>query len=110
MTMIQKGFPTIELRDEHERGVPNAFARLAKLIRARGPSDRPSGEASPVGGGRACRFRGAVEDAAVPGERLFAPARAYARQGPITPSTFLITRTLTPRGASGPDSPQAGCP
>ena len=39
MTMIQKGFPTIELRDEHERGVPNAFARLAKLIRARGPVD-----------------------------------------------------------------------
>jgi uncharacterized protein YndB with AHSA1/START domain len=39
MAMVQKGFPTIELRDEHERGVPNAFARLAKLIRARGRSD-----------------------------------------------------------------------
>jgi hypothetical protein len=32
MTMIQTGFPTIELRDEHERGVPNALARLERLI------------------------------------------------------------------------------
>jgi hypothetical protein len=39
MTMVQKGFPTIELREEHERGVPNAFARLEKLVRARRPSD-----------------------------------------------------------------------
>lgn len=39
MTMIQKGFPTIELRDEHQRGVPNAFARLERLVQAREPSD-----------------------------------------------------------------------
>jgi uncharacterized protein YndB with AHSA1/START domain len=34
MTMVQKGFPTAELRDEHSRGVPNAFARLDRYIRA----------------------------------------------------------------------------
>jgi uncharacterized protein YndB with AHSA1/START domain len=39
MTMIQKGFPTIELRDEHQRGVPNAFARLERLVQAHEPSD-----------------------------------------------------------------------
>jgi uncharacterized protein YndB with AHSA1/START domain len=33
MTMAQRGFPTAELRDEHQRGLPNAFARLAGLIR-----------------------------------------------------------------------------
>ena len=37
MTMIQRGFPTVELRDEHTRGVPNAFARLERV--ARRPSD-----------------------------------------------------------------------
>ena len=39
MTMIQRGFPTIELRDEHQRGVPNAFARLERLVQGREPSD-----------------------------------------------------------------------
>jgi uncharacterized protein YndB with AHSA1/START domain len=39
MTMIQKGFPTIELREEHQHGVPNAFARLERLVQAREPSD-----------------------------------------------------------------------
>jgi hypothetical protein len=39
MTMIQKGFPTIELREEHQRGVPNAFAGLESLVQAREPSD-----------------------------------------------------------------------
>lgn len=34
MTVIQSGFPTAELRDEHGRGVPNAFARLERAIRA----------------------------------------------------------------------------
>jgi uncharacterized protein YndB with AHSA1/START domain len=34
MTVIQSGFPTRELRDEHGRGVPNAFARLERAIRA----------------------------------------------------------------------------
>jgi uncharacterized protein YndB with AHSA1/START domain len=33
MTMIQRGLPTDELRAEHARGVPNAFARLERRIR-----------------------------------------------------------------------------
>ena len=32
MTMIHSGFPTAELRDEHTRGLPNAFARLQRLV------------------------------------------------------------------------------
>ena len=36
MTIIQTGFPTHALRDEHGRGVPNAVARLERAIRARG--------------------------------------------------------------------------
>jgi len=40
MTMTQRGFPTAELREEHERGVPNAFARLERLIQLSGtPTD-----------------------------------------------------------------------
>ncbi len=40
MTMTQRGFPTVELRDEHARGVPNAFARLERLIQlSESPSD-----------------------------------------------------------------------
>ena len=35
MTVTQTGFPTTELRDEHARGAPNAFARLERAIRAR---------------------------------------------------------------------------
>lgn len=38
MTMIQTGFPIAELRDEHERGLRNAFDRLERFIRA--PSAR----------------------------------------------------------------------
>jgi hypothetical protein len=34
MSIIQSGFPTPELRDEHRRGVPNAFARLKRAIQA----------------------------------------------------------------------------
>jgi uncharacterized protein YndB with AHSA1/START domain len=33
MTMTQRGIPTAELREELRRGVPNALARLEKLIR-----------------------------------------------------------------------------
>jgi uncharacterized protein YndB with AHSA1/START domain len=33
MTMTQRGLPTAQLREEHRRGVPNAFARLQRLIR-----------------------------------------------------------------------------
>jgi uncharacterized protein YndB with AHSA1/START domain len=32
MTMVQRGFPTVELRDEHKRGLPTAFARLERFI------------------------------------------------------------------------------
>jgi uncharacterized protein YndB with AHSA1/START domain len=32
MTMIQRGLPTAELREEHLRGVPRAFARFERLI------------------------------------------------------------------------------
>lgn len=32
MTMIQRGLPTAELRDEHRAGVPNAFTRLEQAI------------------------------------------------------------------------------
>jgi uncharacterized protein YndB with AHSA1/START domain len=40
ITMTQRRFPTAELREEHERGVPNAFARLEKLIQLSGtPTD-----------------------------------------------------------------------
>ena len=40
MTMTQRGFPSAELREEHKRGLPNAFARLARLIQLSGsPAD-----------------------------------------------------------------------
>jgi uncharacterized protein YndB with AHSA1/START domain len=32
MTMIQRGLPTAELREEHFIGVPNAFDRLERVI------------------------------------------------------------------------------
>jgi uncharacterized protein YndB with AHSA1/START domain len=32
MTMIQRGLPTAELREEHRAGLPNAFARLQRTI------------------------------------------------------------------------------
>jgi uncharacterized protein YndB with AHSA1/START domain len=32
MTMIQRGLPTPELRDEHRAGVPDAFTRLEQAI------------------------------------------------------------------------------
>ena len=44
MTMTQRGFPTAELREEHERGVPNAFARLERLIQlSETQTDTPRG-------------------------------------------------------------------
>ena len=40
MTMTQRGIPTAELRNEHERGVPNALARLERtIVASRTPSD-----------------------------------------------------------------------
>jgi uncharacterized protein YndB with AHSA1/START domain len=35
MTMSQRGFPTAALREEHQRGVPEALARLERLIEPR---------------------------------------------------------------------------
>ena len=32
MTMLQWGFPSHELRDEHGRGVPHAFDRLERAL------------------------------------------------------------------------------
>jgi uncharacterized protein YndB with AHSA1/START domain len=32
MTMIQRGLPTAELREEHRAGVPSAFTRLERVI------------------------------------------------------------------------------
>jgi uncharacterized protein YndB with AHSA1/START domain len=32
MTMAQRGFPTTELRDQHRRGLPNAFDRLERVL------------------------------------------------------------------------------
>ena len=32
MTMVQGGFPSEELRDEHTRGLPNAFDRLERTL------------------------------------------------------------------------------
>jgi uncharacterized protein YndB with AHSA1/START domain len=44
MTMTQRGFPTAELRDEHARGVPNAFGRLDRFIQlSRTPTDARHG-------------------------------------------------------------------
>jgi uncharacterized protein YndB with AHSA1/START domain len=41
MTMTQRGIPTAELRKEHERGVPNALARLERsIVASRTPSNR----------------------------------------------------------------------
>jgi uncharacterized protein YndB with AHSA1/START domain len=34
MTMAHTGFPTVELRDEHARGVPRALARLRAFVRS----------------------------------------------------------------------------
>ena len=40
MTVVQRGLPTADLREEHRRGVPNALARLEKFIRlSRTPTD-----------------------------------------------------------------------
>jgi uncharacterized protein YndB with AHSA1/START domain len=35
MTILQSGFPSDELREEHGRGAPAGFARLERAIRAR---------------------------------------------------------------------------
>jgi uncharacterized protein YndB with AHSA1/START domain len=42
MTMTQRGIPTAELRKEHERGVPNALARLERtIVASRTPAATP---------------------------------------------------------------------
>jgi len=44
LTMSHRGFPTTELRDEHTRGLPEAFAQLDRFVssphRERGESAR----------------------------------------------------------------------
>jgi hypothetical protein len=35
MAMVQRGFPSAELRDEHRDGLPNAFARLEQATEER---------------------------------------------------------------------------
>jgi uncharacterized protein YndB with AHSA1/START domain len=47
MTMAQRGFPTAELRDEHARGVPNAFARLERLIQLSGTPTHTRQDSAP---------------------------------------------------------------
>jgi uncharacterized protein YndB with AHSA1/START domain len=47
MTMTQRGFPTAELRDEHTRGLPNAFGRLEKLIQLSGTPSDTRGDRTP---------------------------------------------------------------
>jgi uncharacterized protein YndB with AHSA1/START domain len=44
MRLFHRGFPTTELRDEHGRGLPEAFAQLEKLVTRRlqqGGGDAP---------------------------------------------------------------------
>jgi hypothetical protein len=47
MTMIQRGLPTAELREEHQRGVPNAFARFERLIRRTRTPTETRGDSMP---------------------------------------------------------------
>lgn len=35
MTLVERGFPSAEVRDLHEAGTPRAFERVARFIRAR---------------------------------------------------------------------------
>jgi uncharacterized protein YndB with AHSA1/START domain len=39
LTMVHRGFPTTELRDEHRRGLPDAFEHLERYVSAR-PEER----------------------------------------------------------------------
>ena len=41
VTVIQSGFPTRELREEHGRGAPNAFARLERVVALMSFGDSP---------------------------------------------------------------------
>ena len=36
VTIVQRGFPTVELRDEHAVGVPDALTRLQRVINPAG--------------------------------------------------------------------------
>jgi uncharacterized protein YndB with AHSA1/START domain len=38
MTMVHRGLPTAELRDEHQAGVPDAFTRLERAIQKSRPT------------------------------------------------------------------------
>jgi uncharacterized protein YndB with AHSA1/START domain len=53
MTMVQAGFPTEDLRDEHTVGVPNAFDRLARTLddhgrRVQRPRQETDGQVRPL--------------------------------------------------------------
>jgi dihydrofolate reductase/uncharacterized protein YndB with AHSA1/START domain len=47
MTMIQRGLPTAELREEHRAGLPNAFARLERAIETESPVEAGRSELRP---------------------------------------------------------------
>lgn len=38
MTIVQRGFPSAEMRDLHEVGLPDAFGRINRVLRARAQS------------------------------------------------------------------------
>ena len=35
MTMVQKGFPSAEMQEQHEVGLPHAFDHLERVVQAR---------------------------------------------------------------------------
>ena len=35
MTVVQRGFPSAEVRDFHKAGLPNAFDRVERFVRRR---------------------------------------------------------------------------
>jgi hypothetical protein len=52
VTMVHRGFPTTELRDEHRVGLPNAFTQLARVVSA--GLQKPKAKCC-VSGARRCR-------------------------------------------------------
>lgn len=40
MTVVEKGFPSAEVRDLHEVGLPHAFDRVERFVRARDSGER----------------------------------------------------------------------
>ena len=50
MTMIHTGLPTAELRDEHARGLPNAFDRLQRIVATSSARSSAAGAVVDAGG------------------------------------------------------------